>query len=83
MAQWASWVGLDKDEDDDESDELPTTEDANRMLDFVKMLGEWLFVFPQKVKRGIQSASDEVDDSALDENGDEKGRASLLNDGMD
>ncbi len=82
MALWASWVGLDKDEDDDEGDELPTTEDAHRMLDFVKMLGEWLFVFPEKVKRGIQTASDEEDDSALDNHGG-KGRASLLSDGLD
>jgi hypothetical protein len=76
LAQWASWVGMDKDDDDDEGETLPTTEDAERTLDFVRMLGEWLFVFPEKVKRGIQSASVEADDSDMGE-----GRTSLLDDG--
>ena len=63
--------------------ELPTVDDAHRMLDFVKVLGEWLFVFPEKVKRGIKNASEPPDGSGLDEVSGVKGRKSLLDDGMD
>ena len=85
FVQWASWVGLDKDEDDDEDeDTLPTTDDANRMLEFVRMLGELLFVFPERVKQGIKRASATPGDADTDKPASSnKGRGSLLDDGMD
>jgi hypothetical protein len=84
MVQWASWVGLDKEEDDDEGDEaLPTTEDAHRLLEFAKIMGEWLFAFPERIKLGIKHASESPEESDMAEAAGVKGRKSLLDDGMD
>lgn len=84
MVQWASWVGLDKEEDDDEDDdELPTTQDAQRILAFAKMLGEWLFAFPERVKQGIKLASEPPEETGMTGADIIKGRKSLLDDGMD
>jgi len=55
MAQWAHSVRLDANEPRhaDEQAPLPSPEDARRSLDFALALGEFLFVLPSKVNRGI------------------------------
>ena len=61
MAKWAHDVRLDANAERhvDEEATPPTQEDAQRVVDFTKALGEFLFVLPAKVRRGrkIQSSS--------------------------
>ena len=58
MGQWAHDVRLDANDqrhaDDDAN--LPTPEDAQRVIDFTIALAEILFVLPSKVQRGMNSA---------------------------
>jgi len=58
MAQWAHSVRLDANEPRhaDEQAPLPSPADARRSLDFALALGEFLFVLPSKVNRGITDA---------------------------
>lgn len=58
MAQWAHQIRLDANDqrhvDDNAPD--PTTEDATRCIEFAEALGEFLFVLPSKVTRGLSNA---------------------------
>ncbi|MBE3086435.1 MAG: DUF4145 domain-containing protein [Bacteroidetes bacterium] len=58
MAAWAHEVRLDANEQrhSDEDYTLPTSEDAKRLIDFVLVLGEILFVLPSRVQHGIADA---------------------------
>ena len=60
MAKWAHNVRLDANEQrhaDDEVD-LPVTEDARRSIDFAIALGEFLFVLPSKVNKGLKESEE-------------------------
>ena len=61
MSLWADEVRLDANNQrhSDKDSGLPTIEDAQRTIDFVKALAELLFVLPSKVKRGLEDAKDE------------------------
>ncbi|WP_223262277.1 DUF4145 domain-containing protein [Variovorax beijingensis] len=58
MAQWAHAVRLDANDQRhaDVAADLPTTSDADRVIDFANALAEFLFVLPGRVQRGIQPA---------------------------
>jgi Domain of unknown function (DUF4145) len=58
MAQWAHQVRLDANDQRhaDENAPLPTKDDAQRCLDFAVALGEFLFVLPARVTRGINES---------------------------
>jgi len=60
MAEWAHRVRLDANgqRHADQNTELPTTEDAQQTLDFVNALGQFLFVLPAKVQRGLNETED-------------------------
>lgn len=55
MAKWAHKVRLDANGQRHADDKivLPTVEDAKHTLDFAKALGQFLFVLPSKVEKGI------------------------------
>jgi hypothetical protein len=57
MAEWAHEIRLEANDQRhaDESAELPTSEDANRVIEFATALGQFLFVLPSRVERGRQS----------------------------
>ncbi|MEX2516663.1 MAG: DUF4145 domain-containing protein [Gammaproteobacteria bacterium] len=59
MAAWAHEVRLDANDQRhaDEMAALPTTEDAQRAIDFVRAFGQYLFVLPAKIQRGIDNAA--------------------------
>ncbi|WP_459207036.1 DUF4145 domain-containing protein [Pseudomonas sp. MLB6B] len=54
MAHWAHEVRLEANDQRhaDEEAELPDTADAQRMIEFVQALGQFLFVLPSRVHRG-------------------------------
>lgn len=58
MAAWAHEVRLDANDQRhaDDSHPLPDTASAKRALDFVVALGQFMFVLPARVKRGIEDA---------------------------
>ena len=58
MATWAHQVRLDANDQRhaDESAQFPTTEEAQRSLDFAMALAEILFVLPARVTRGLQES---------------------------
>lgn len=62
MALWAHDVRLDANDERhaDETAEDPTTEDAQRCIDFAKAFAEYLFVLPEKVKRGRKTDTSEA-----------------------
>lgn len=55
MAPWAHAVRLDANDQRhaDQVASLPTPEDATRVLEFALALGEYLFVLPKRIERGI------------------------------
>ena len=59
MAPWAHAVRLDANDQRhaDEAALLPTTEDAKRVLEFALALGEYLFVLPSRIARGIKAGA--------------------------
>lgn len=59
MAKWAHDVRLDANDERhaDESAELPGPEDARRVVDFAIALGQFMFVLPARVRRGIAAAA--------------------------
>lgn len=61
MSQWSHKVRLDTDDQQyaDEKVELPKYDDAQRTLDFVLALAEYLFVLPSKVKHGLKQDNDD------------------------
>ncbi|MEZ8534305.1 DUF4145 domain-containing protein [Vibrio cyclitrophicus] len=58
MGEWAHEVRLDANDQRhaDEDASLPTMEDARRALDYALALAEFLFILPNRVKRGISNA---------------------------
>lgn len=58
MAKWAHNVRLDANEPRhaDEAASLPSADDARRSIDFAIALGEFLFVLPSKVSRGLKDS---------------------------
>lgn len=62
MAAWAHEVRLDANEQrhDDESQPLPDAAAARRAVDFVVALGQFMFVLPARVSRGIADAKSAV-----------------------
>ncbi len=56
MAPWAHAVRLDANDQRhaDQAANLPTTEDAVRVLEFAVALGEYLFVLPKRIERGMK-----------------------------
>ncbi|PJZ75312.1 DUF4145 domain-containing protein [Leptospira neocaledonica] len=56
MAAWAHEVRLDANDQRhaDENASLPTIEDAKRVIDFVISFGQYLFVLPAKIQRGLK-----------------------------
>lgn len=58
MADWAHAVRLDANDQRhaDENAELPNESDAQRCIDFVIALGQFLFVLPKKVEKGLKEA---------------------------
>lgn len=54
MAAWAHEVRLDANDQRhaDEEAELPTTQDAERVIEFARALAQFLFVLPSRVARG-------------------------------
>lgn len=58
MAKWAHNIRLDANEQRhaDESVSLPGTDDARRSIDFAIALGEFLFVLPSKVNKGLEES---------------------------
>ena len=59
MAKWAHQVRLDANDQRhaDEEASLPSTEDAQRSIDFANALAQLLFVLPARVQRGIAASS--------------------------
>jgi len=59
MAKWAHEVRLDANDQRhaDETAQLPTEMDAKKCIDFAKALGEFMFVLPSRVQRGIAEAT--------------------------
>ncbi len=58
MAQWAHEVRLDANEQRhaDEAVSSPSQEDARRCVDFAVALGQFMFVLPARVEKGISEA---------------------------
>jgi hypothetical protein len=59
METWAHDVRLDANDERhaDEAAKFPTEEDARRCIEFAEALGEYMFVLPARVKRGIQATA--------------------------
>lgn len=59
MTSWAHAVRLDANDQRhaDEAASLPTVEDAERVLEFALALGEYLFVLPSRIARGIKAGA--------------------------
>jgi hypothetical protein len=59
MAKWAHEVRLDANDQRhaDEGASLPSDADARRVVDFALALGQFLFVLPSRIKRGIADAT--------------------------
>ena len=57
MAHWAHEVRLDANDQRhaDQAADLPTTEDAKRVIDFASAFAEFLFVLLSRVQRGIRN----------------------------
>jgi len=58
MAQWAHQIRLDANDERhaDENAPLPNEEDAKRCISFATALGEFLFVLPARVTRGLKES---------------------------
>jgi len=59
MERWAHQVRLDANDERhaDESAPFPSEEDGKRCIDFAEAFGEYLFVLPARVTRGLQMTS--------------------------
>lgn len=58
MAAWAHEIRLDANDQRhaDVASQLPTTEDAAQTIEFATALGQFMFVLPSRVRRGISAA---------------------------
>ncbi len=63
MSDWAHNVRIDANEPRhaDEGKPLPSPEDAERCIEFTLALGEFLFVLPDKVQRGLKKSSEDLE----------------------
>ena len=63
MATWAHEVRLDANDERhaDENTNLPSSDDAQKAVDFTKAFGEYLFILPSRIQRGIENAIGEED----------------------
>ena len=61
MANWAHEIRLDANDQRhaDENAGLPNQADAERCIEFAKALGQFMFVLPARITRGISAATDE------------------------
>ena len=59
MAEWAHEVRLDANDQRhaDQDAYMPTTADAQRCIDFVQSFGQFLYVLPERVRRGRENSS--------------------------
>lgn len=59
MGDWAHEVRLDANDQRhaDEEAKIPEENDARRAIDFASALGDFLFVFPSRIDRGLQEAT--------------------------
>lgn len=59
MGRWAHVVRLDANDQRhaDDGADMPSQDDARRVLDFARALAEVMFVLPSRVERGLQEAS--------------------------
>jgi Domain of unknown function (DUF4145) len=66
MADWAHAVRLDANDQRhaDEDADLPDETDAQRCIDFVMALGQFLFVLPNRVEKGLEDAGATAGESA-------------------
>lgn len=57
MAAWAHAVRLDANDQRhaDETTTMPDSTDAKRVIEFAKALGEFMFVLPSRIQRGINA----------------------------
>jgi hypothetical protein len=60
MATWAHEIRLDANDQRhaDEHATLPNQQEAERCIEFAKALGQFMFVLPARINRGIASASE-------------------------
>lgn len=58
MAAWAHEVRLDANDQRhaDETADLPGVEDAERVIEFATALGQFMFVLPSRIRRGLEDA---------------------------
>ena len=63
MAAWAHEVRLDANDQRhaDESAALPTAADAKRCVEFALALGQFMFVLPARIQRGLADAKKELE----------------------
>jgi hypothetical protein len=57
MADWFHHVRIEANEErhDDEETSMPTTQEAQKSIDFVKALGEFMFVLPARIAEGVRN----------------------------
>ncbi len=62
MSQWAHKVRLDSNEQrhDDEEIPLPVITDAENCIEFTLALGQFLFVLPARISKGLKTTSSEI-----------------------
>jgi len=60
MAKWAHQVRLDANDERhaDENAELPTSNDAKRLIEFTTALAQFLFVLPAMIEEGIEKSKE-------------------------
>lgn len=61
MAKWAHQVriGANDERHADENAELPTSKDAEKLIDFTTALAQFLFVLPARIEQGIKESEEE------------------------
>jgi hypothetical protein len=70
MATWAHEVRLDANDERhaDDNAELPNGDNAQKAIEFTKALGQYLFVLPSRIERGIQAAHNSAENSNEESN---------------
>ena len=60
MAKWAHQVrlGANDERHADEDSELPTSKDAEKLIDFTTSLAQFLFVLPARIEQGIKESEE-------------------------
>lgn len=62
MAKWAHQVRVEANDERhaDEEAELPTSKDAEKLIDFTTALAQFLFVLPARIKQGIKESEETI-----------------------